>query len=82
MQAHPLESNVDRFNHDASRRTHTYDDGGCTDTFNSLTDKACELYLFQFSQRYGGQTCGGAGCPLRPLPTHNGTKVIQLCLVE
>ena len=61
---------------------HTYDEGGCTDGFTGVADKACEFYLFQLSQNCSAPTCAGASCPVQPLPTHNGSKVIQICLVE
>ena len=61
---------------------HTYDEGGCTDGFTGVADKACEFYLFQLSQNCSASPCAGASCPVQPLPTHNGSKVIQICLVE
>jgi len=58
---------------------HNYD-GNCADFYTNQPDKLCEEYYFQLISDASCTTCGGRGCPPpAPLPTHGGTKVIQIC---
>jgi hypothetical protein len=72
--------------YESNNFVHSYQ-GGCTDKYTQESDQHCQPYFFQL--REDCTPCfttswNGTKCPQTPpdLPTENGIKVIQICLIK